>query len=456
MSGRTHETRTPHKMNEALGRDVLGFVARQTKATQDLRKVIYVGPFGKGFHKVRNPVSNEEYVVADGLGGTTMRPGSVAGVMSFSGQHGEVLAVRSPLGFATASSGGFGTSVTGIPSSPTQLPLGPLLWSRTFYVDMCYNRDSDKAYIAAFETSDVNGIPVYRIAFIRVAKINIPHSTQAVETIIGSISVESGEYVASMGMFYLGSGAFVFAFVSNHDPLLEGDRRVRMVKVNGSSGTVLADTSYPITGGYDSWGTGSLEFVKMNFAVISGYLYSIESVKVTTVCGGIPPAHNNRRLVKRSLSTLEEIADEAFPDPIVTDRYYTVPGLLTPEFAYSFRMGTNSQFVAYLSQGYSSAPSLDGTINSGTISATYEGVRNGDAYVSAGVILQLTMSKLFSWAGDVTDDVGFTTIYNGAAFDMGLFIYDDLTDNSVVLLGDGTTWITSIVSSAGQQLPPEP
>lgn len=124
-------------MNEALRRDARGFIARQTVATQDLRKTIYVGPYGKGFHKVRNPHSDEEYIVADGIGGATLTPGMPAIVASFSGQHGEVLISRPPAGMG----GSAVTKVTLPPeSSPSSGDVGEVLldgnyrgWS--FYCD---------------------------------------------------------------------------------------------------------------------------------------------------------------------------------------------------------------------------------------------------------------------------------------------------------------------------------
>lgn len=86
-------------MNEALGRDVLGYIARQTKATQDFRQAIYLYPDGKIGHWVRNPYSEQAYWVADMTGGSTFEPGSTVMLGSFSGRRGEGIIGRSPAGF---------------------------------------------------------------------------------------------------------------------------------------------------------------------------------------------------------------------------------------------------------------------------------------------------------------------------------------------------------------------
>lgn len=116
MAGRSHTTRTPHRMNEAIGRDALGFVARQNVANADFRKAIYVRPLGKGFHQVRNPVSGEEYTVSDGLGGATVEPGATVGLLSYHGMPGETLATRAPAGFG-------GSATSSVTRTPRIEPL---------------------------------------------------------------------------------------------------------------------------------------------------------------------------------------------------------------------------------------------------------------------------------------------------------------------------------------------
>lgn len=121
MAGKTHGTRTSERMNEALKRDIFGFIARQTKATQDFRQAIYLHPDGKIGHWVRNPYSSEAYWVSDLTGGSTFEPGSTVMLASFSGRRGEGIVGRSPAGF-----GGAAISEVTLPPSVTPTTTPPV------------------------------------------------------------------------------------------------------------------------------------------------------------------------------------------------------------------------------------------------------------------------------------------------------------------------------------------
>lgn len=103
MARNSHGTGTPGRMNEALGRDALGFIARQTVQTQDFREAIYGYPDGKQGHWVRNTHSETFYWVGDLTGGSTFEPGSIVFVASRSGKRGEKIIGSSPAGMVAAS-----------------------------------------------------------------------------------------------------------------------------------------------------------------------------------------------------------------------------------------------------------------------------------------------------------------------------------------------------------------
>ena len=103
MARNSHGTGTPGRMNEVLGRDALGFIARQTVQTQDFREAVYAYPDGKQGHWVRNTHSETLYWVGDLTGGSTFEPGSIVFVASRSGKRGEKIIGRSPAGMVSAS-----------------------------------------------------------------------------------------------------------------------------------------------------------------------------------------------------------------------------------------------------------------------------------------------------------------------------------------------------------------
>jgi len=115
MARNSHGTGTPGRMNEALGRDALGFIGRQTVQTQDFAEAIYAYPDGKQGHWVHLPHSETLFWVGDLTGGSTFEPGSIVFVASQSGKRGQKIIGRSPAGMASS-------SVTSIQSPPSVGP----------------------------------------------------------------------------------------------------------------------------------------------------------------------------------------------------------------------------------------------------------------------------------------------------------------------------------------------
>lgn len=115
MARNSHGTGTPGRMNEALGRDALGFIGRQTVQTQDFSEAIYAYPDGKQGHWVHLPHSETLFWVGDLTGGSTFEPGSIVFVASQSGKRGQKIIGRSPAGMASS-------SVTSIQSPPSVGP----------------------------------------------------------------------------------------------------------------------------------------------------------------------------------------------------------------------------------------------------------------------------------------------------------------------------------------------
>lgn len=103
MARSSHGTGTPGRMNEVLGRDALGFIARQTVQTQDFSEAIYAYPDGKQGHWVHLPHSETLFWVGDLTGGSTFEPGAVVFVASISGKRGKKIIGRSPAGMVSAS-----------------------------------------------------------------------------------------------------------------------------------------------------------------------------------------------------------------------------------------------------------------------------------------------------------------------------------------------------------------
>lgn len=179
MAGRSHTTRTPHRMNEALNRDAMGFVSRQNVANADFRKAIYVAPLGKGFHQVRNPVSGEVYTVADGLGGATVAPGSTVGLLSYHGLPGEVLATRAPAGFGGSATSSVTRTPNQVPATELAVNFGGYYSAWSFYCD-----GGEDIWLACIHSkrsydADWNFISGYNS--IRVSKLNYASVTGQIE-----------------------------------------------------------------------------------------------------------------------------------------------------------------------------------------------------------------------------------------------------------------------------------
>jgi len=197
MAGKTHGTRTSERMNEALKRDLFGFIARQTKATQDFRQAIYLHPDGKIGHWVRNPYSAEPYWVADLTGGSTFEPGSTVMLASFSGRRGEGIVGRSPAGF-----GGAAISEVTLPPSvtPETTPAVPA-FSQGYYQGWSFYCDGGPdIWLACFHVRfryDSGPVFVDGQRFLRIAKLPVSSISGATELALDGYEI--GEFLNGVG-----------------------------------------------------------------------------------------------------------------------------------------------------------------------------------------------------------------------------------------------------------------
>ena len=96
---KTHGPSTPQTIRGLLKRrsERAMLDARRTQEA-DLRSAEYVAPFGRGFHKVKNPGGATEFIVADQTGGRTFSPGSAVLLGSETGFPGEAILGGAPAG----------------------------------------------------------------------------------------------------------------------------------------------------------------------------------------------------------------------------------------------------------------------------------------------------------------------------------------------------------------------
>lgn len=233
MARNSHGTGTPGRMNEALGRDALGFIGRQTVQTQDFSEAIYAYPDGKQGHWVHLPHSETLFWVGDLTGGSTFEPGSIVFVASQSGKRGQKIIGRSPAGMASS-------SVTSV-QSPTSVgppPTAPAGDVSTFgnYRGWAYFCDGGAyVWVASFHPkhSYDPGGPTFIDGTneLRVARI-------AVSSIVGmqQLAVDGyadGEFLDGM---IGGTELFTYGTV----PLVAfGDPDWRVVSIAESGGTVF-------------------------------------------------------------------------------------------------------------------------------------------------------------------------------------------------------------------------
>jgi len=104
MAGSHHTGRRSWRPSTVRGRNLSSMLDGRRQAEADLRRVLYVRPYGYGFHVVKNLCNDEEYVVADGLGfKRTFAPGTVVMLGSQTGHPGEMLISGPPSGMGGAS-----------------------------------------------------------------------------------------------------------------------------------------------------------------------------------------------------------------------------------------------------------------------------------------------------------------------------------------------------------------
>lgn len=193
MARNSHGTGTPGRMNEVLGRDALGFIARQTVQTQDFREAIYAYPDGKQGHWVRNTHSETLYWVGDLTGGSTFEPGSIVFVASRSGKRGEKIIGRSPAGMVSAS---VATVTTPNSVGPVSAPTGDI-GTHGYYKGWAYYCDGG-AYVWVASFHDKRSFDAGDLTFIegtielRVARIAVSSFSGSEE--LPNDGYEDGEF----------------------------------------------------------------------------------------------------------------------------------------------------------------------------------------------------------------------------------------------------------------------
>lgn len=288
MSGRTHGTRSPSRIRDIIGRDASSYVSRQTVASQDLRKAIYYSPHGKGYHKVQNPFSGEVYVVADGLGGSTVTPGAVVMVASFSGQHGEVLISRPPAGFG-------GSSVTRVTRPPDDIPVtvNVVLTGQT-HLSMAYDAGGNRmllARIASYVTGGV--VTTYKFQVVSILRSLMPHVDVNLETVLWE---EDAEWMDGYSVRWM--------------TVMSGSRRIAMLYTkneDGATGTkmhyavAISATGHEIIRTSCDRKDGAPGFASC--ANDGSNIYSLEP-RTSGTNSASPPYLPDMQVVKRSVSTM--------------------------------------------------------------------------------------------------------------------------------------------------------
>jgi hypothetical protein len=142
LAGSHHTGRRPTRVGTIAARGLPSLLDGRRVAEADIRPAIYVRPKGNGFHVVRNICNEEEYVVADGTGGSTFAPGSVVSVASFSGNPGEFIIGSPPAGFGGSSNYAIQLSARPYVTVP---PEPPVLTERGFYRGWAYYGDGSSS-----------------------------------------------------------------------------------------------------------------------------------------------------------------------------------------------------------------------------------------------------------------------------------------------------------------------
>lgn len=446
MSAPTHSTRHPHRISEINSRTPLGLFGRHRVAAAPLRKAIYYGPLGQPSHIVTNPHSGERYVVADGLGGATLQRGTPVVLASFGGQHGEVLISRPPAGYG-------GSAVIASQALPNVIPVAAepdpvepdVEFTRAYYA-ICYSPDGDEAFIAAVDTADDSSYKRFKV--LRVDRDDMPHVSQEVETEIYSLEIGSLLNFYFNGMTYLGSNAFLMCYDKETSSGVYNVNLVQMTRL----GSVSASVNYDTDGKTNDFSS----------ILSDGNLFTIEPI-VTQDNSSSNPSHNNKRLVKRSTSGgLSLTGSYDFGNPTSKTPFaslqYSGPVILREKtggvecFLLYQKNPTGGDDQRIWLQAFDTAPAEDGSDTvCGTGGPLFSAGLGSTRYKSSLGVVAYSNDEIGFWDGDSV----FTTFQSGLDTDgaENLQHMDVISDTEFVLLGTGSGYVTSIVTSSGQELP---
>ena len=437
-------------MNEALGRNQFGFIARQTVATQDMRKAIYANPLGLGYHEVTNPYSTEKFVVSDLTGGSTFEPGSVVMLASYSGQHGEGIIGRAPAGF-----GGSGVSRTTLPPEmePSYTPPEPGPDDGLDLHGFCWDDGNQRAIIARVRTT---ADPTYALEFVKIDRDQIPHADKALGTAFASISLTSGEATAlRVYAMQIGDSAAFYVFFYLGEVGSVADTALMHLARISNAGDVTEHITYDFP--------DVATFGLIGTAFFGSKLYACEFIESASELTGGNPFENDQRLTQRHPTTLVVLNEFDVPDPstydgwtlagsavraIVEDSgtlraFYEYQQVATGDYKFFYQdfnssMALSGAAVAMAGNPYSSGDPAMGVLNNVQVSPG-----GGIRWVESADLYSATIagsSRTLITSGYNTDSQNF----NGIA---------QISSTETLILGSGNDFSTSILTAAGQQLP---
>lgn len=441
-------------MNEALGRDALGFIARQTVQTQDFREAIYLYPDGKQGHWVRNTHSDTPYWVGDLTGGSTFEPGSIVFVASRSGKRGEKIIGRSPAGMASSS-----IATIEAPNSvaPAQTPPEEDLSSYDL-VGFCWDGDRDRAVIARTKfTPAIDADPdTYSLDFCTVDREDIPHLDKSFGTSLASIELTFGEYTALRvyAMQIGDSSAFYIFFYLGEAGTIAGTAKMHLARIS-SAGDVTEHITYNFPDNA-TLGTIGTTFFGSN-------LYAVEYLDGPTEGTGGAPFENDQRITKRHPASLVVVAEYDVPDPSTYDGWtlagsavrtiFNSAGVLRAFFEYQDDATGDYKFFY---QDFSSGMTTSGA----AVAMSGNPFNSGDPAMGIANNVQVASSGVLRW---VEGGNLYTAATTGSSRTLVLASYDNdgqafygiaqISATETLILGEGSTFSTSILTAAGQQLP---
>ena len=259
MAGSHHTGRRSWRPSTVRGRNMVSMLDGRRQAEADLRRVLYVRPYGYGFHVVKNLCNDEEYVVADGLGfKRTFAPGTVVMLGSQTGHPGEMLISGPPSGMGGASAfpvtsavrSGYGPT----PEPPPEPPPALIDWGGLGYIGL--------------SGVVLDGVSTPRTWTVTPMAFDL---TGAYEGVGGSIVVASTNTLGTTESLH--NEGSIQTLIHGTEPVLAWcsnyDKKVRLWNLSDATVTVVDAQTYTA----EPW------FVFRNGFSFGGYYYWMEIVR---------------------------------------------------------------------------------------------------------------------------------------------------------------------------------